>query len=1388
MAGPQHRSRRRRRKSWLGRVLLWSIFAVVALLVAVAIATPWILRAVVPDAFARLGLEATVAGGSLSLVRREIALQGFVLGAARAPAVSLGELGLGFAVRDLIKGRIKLRHVRVTDIDIDFERLLAMRDSLDAGTGSRSRRLPIELGELDLQDIRLLSTSERMGQDVRITRLKVSDPSALIAQRPSSVSLVGSVGEGSVDLQLDVDLDPGTLEVSGSYRIEKLPLRGWVPLVSGIEDPLSAGALSARGALRSEFALESSRLRLSLEGWLSAAGLGARTQSFTAERGDVDWRGRLAFVWSADKEALEIRGDGALDVHKLELSLTAQAPERLRAGIEDVSWQGDFHLLDGLESQGAVLATGITMADNSRAVPAWQASAGDFSSRLDAAGGSGGKAIELRLHDVDLARFSITTSDDGAPLDIAAEKLVVDELRSSLAGDMALGKATLEALTIARAGGAASEGGAKVAVNGVVASGVEGQVAGTLQATRMSADSLDYASADRRLRAQKIGIAGAGFGPADALAAASLSVASARLEEGGGDIWISGIEASNVQADTAGRAGAEVIKVARAFQGTSAPLSWEASGLRLAGVKAAAESISMAGLDLAQLKLGHHDASLQCVGARMAGLTIAVTGQVDAARMEFESLQAWQPERGNVRVSRLDGQGFRAGHGRGDLKDVTVASLEYRAPDGFEIAVHAVQAQALGGDAENGLTVAQLRAGAAEGRDHIGARLTAADLESSDLVLGSGGDLAIKGLGLARFSRQVPGAESAELGGLDVAALKWIRGGDLSAARAALKTVRLVSPEDRSWALTQIETGKVIWDGGAHLNVDRLALASLSRSHAQAEEWRVHAFEAAGLALTLPDALSVETMAAASVGGGAGSLTWRVASLAAQGLRSSDSAGQSVERLSSGAVEVSDAGNGGVLSVERIMTQRVVINVVDEIAAQQLIAGGLRLASSNPERAARLSVAELRAEAPSLRVGGIVDLGELVVRNPYLVIAQSADNEWMWPPLPGSGARTAGDTARDAGGGVRIGRFTTSGPGRVVYIDRGTDPVSQLRFDPIVAAIENLDTTLPGNRSRFRLRGTTHRFGGLALKGELTKGVDGFDLTLSVDATGIYLPELNPHIARHEPIAATSGWGDARGAISLENGQLEGRIEVLLSGLRLRALSGTTKQPSITPKNLTLSAALALLRDRHGNIHFVIPLKAQTKDPGYDFVDHFQHTAVGAITGAARATASISVRTIESALELLGATVSILPGVDTTRYPPIPFAAGSDGFTARNLEYVNQLGDRMLRSDALVIALCGRAVPADAESIPAKATTIDKLFARAGEGVYPLYGTDDKAMRALGAARVEIVQRYLRELRGVQGAQLAPCSAELDAAPEDIPRVDLVVKSRPRRGLFGLFP
>jgi hypothetical protein len=1388
MVRPENRPRTRRGKSWIWRVLFWCAATALALLVAVVIAMPWILRAAVPDAFARFGIEASVTGGGLNPLRREITLEGFTLGAPDAPALTLGELGIGLGLRALLDGRIKLRHLRVKDVNLNAERLVALRNELDTQTTSGRSGLPVELDELALEDVRLVSLGERIGHDVRIDSLDVRGLSALLADGRCSVALQGVVGEGGLDLQLDVGLDDGKVRAAGTYHIDKVPANGWPRLAGPDIDPIVEGAVTGRGDIHVDYALDGKKLGVTLDGRVGVTGLDVDFASVEAKDGDASWQGRLALEWSPEESSPTFRGDGGLEVGKVQMAGAESSRAPFRAVVSDISWQGDFDWRGGFTSQGAVLGTSVEVIGASGGKPAWRVHAEDFSSRLIGRVAEATGALDGRVEDFDLARLTVAVTESDAPVDVSAEKVRVDELRGAPSGNIVLGLASVDTLVVTATPGKGDT--TTLRAGGLRATGVSGDLSDKLHAAHLGAESLDFERAKQRVRADEIVLASIGFGVPAWVGAGELHVKSVRAEHGDGDIWVSALQATKLRGDAGGSFGAETVDVAHMFQSGAADLSWEATALKLRGLHGDIDdSGKAAAVDLAGLKIGFHDASWEAAGLHASELAAALNGTVSVAGIDLAKLERRHPGAGDLRVSELGAHALRIIDSHGALEGLKAARLEFDTPAGNTFDVHGIEAWNIGGDLTAGLDASRFSAARGSGSLAGGERLGAGDFEVRKLTISTAGAVAAGDAKLGTFSHTAADAAAVELKETAVAGLRWRPAGPLSAATAAVKTARYSRADGPRWDLADFDTGDLNWDGADHVKLARAALGSVSQSRGKAQDWQARRLEATGFGLVLPAGIDVTTLTAGSLHGGSGSPDWGVDSVDVQGFKSSADHGQDIAALTSGAVTVTDAGSGAALDLDHVAMKSVKVGASGELSAAALGAARLRIRSSDPDWPARLTVAKLRAANPSLGLDGVVDLGHVEAHSPYLIVAQSEDNVWMFPPLPGVEDRPGAGEQKRSTGGVRVASFNTSGPGRIAYIDRATEPAFHLVFDPLVVALQNLDTSLPGNVARFRVRGTGSRYSGVKSQGELRTAVHGFDLSLTVDVKGADLPLINPYVALHEPFAITTGRGDSYNDITIKNEQLTGEVKLLLSGLQMQSTLGGGLFQRIDPASFPIRTALALLKDRQGDISLQIPLNADTREEKSDFIDNFQEDFIKTVTTAGRAAANIPGKTLDGALRLLERTVSILPGVDATRYEPIPFAPGGDDFTARPLTYLDQLGKRMSVHTSLELALCGRAVTQDVDVVVAPSAGIGALFAEASAGVYRAFAPGPKGMLALADARSDMVRRYLHEIHKIPPARLAACEPKFDDSPGAVPRVVLEVKTPARRtGLFGILP
>ena len=1371
----------------MGRLLFWSSATLVVLVVALVVSTPWLVRTFLPEAFARFGLEASASGGRFNPLRAEIAILGFTLGDAAEPALALDELGIGIGLRALAGGRIELKRLRVKGVDANTERLMKLWKQVGSDSQSGGGGLPIGLDDVELVDVRLVSVGERIGHDVHIARLGIGNPAGLFAKGKSQVALSGAVGAGSVDISLDMSFDGGTLEGTGTYRLDDVPLPGWARLGNGGGDPLVAGSVSGRGDVHLSFESAHDALGLILDGPLRVKGLAVSVAPVDAERGDASWKGRLALAWTPEMSAPSLRGDGTLEVETLDIAAARDQHESIHAELTDVSWHGNFDWKDAVVMQAGVLGTHAEIRDASNAKPAWAARAENFSWRMRVESSHGADSPGMTMQDIDVSRLDASVGAGDAALGIDVVKIAIDELRTTRSGGLVLGVAGASSVSVTAPRGADGGDPLEIEVHGLVARGMSGDADGALHVASVKAESAEYSDrhANRKLRVDGVELASVGLGVTGLMGADQIHVTSARVQQPSVDVWVSDIEVDRVHADGDGRFGGSRVTLARAFQSPADGLSWQLSKLAVDGIDGSLEDTTrVARIELPSFSLGQGDTSWELNGAHVAGLAVTSSGGVDAARLGLQALERRQAGTGELRVVKLEGKGLAIDDMHAVLEGLTSASVEFRSAHGVEITTEGLTAGGLSGDRTSGVAIERLVVARGAGHAFDDTRIEGSGLESRGLAVGGDGEVKFESATITRLSGALPDSVSLEVDGVQTHAFARTPLGALSTRSASIQDVRIVPRDSAAWTLTRLAASDLGWKPGSGVGIDAASLETLARTHGETRLLLANSLRVESLEVRSSADIDIARLAAASIEGGTGTASWKVDSVDAEKFVRRRGAGEKLDRLGAAKVEVSDSHNGALLSVENASAKTVRISDTEELTASSVNVDAVRIASRKNDWPSRLTLAGLHVEESSLQPGSAFLAQEIVAREPHLVVAQTADNAWMWPPLPGGGGARTSKSKSDAGMGVHIARFTTRGPGRVVYIDHATEPAFQLTLDPLVVALENLDTRRAGGKARFRAHGIGNDLADLRVGGELTRRVGAFDVALAIDATGVELANFNPYVRHREPIVVSAGFGDLDGKIDVDHHRLSGDVSVLLSGLEVRIKDHVPLLARLDPEDFPLRTALALLKDSEGNIHVDVPLNAQTSHENFDVVDTFREAFAQTIETAGKVARDLPGKTLERTLGLLEETVSLLPGVDAENYSAIDFPAGSDAIVSTSRVYLGQLAERMHAHPALTLSLCGRAVPRDATALSATAdaSSIAKLFDEAARGVFHVYAADHAGLLSLAQSRAGAVRRHLRDVHGVASQRLPACDAQVETSAEARPRVELHVETPAREG------
>jgi hypothetical protein len=362
--------------------------------------------------------------------------------------------------------------------------------------------------------------------------------------------------------------------------------------------------------------------------------------------------------------------------------------------------------------------------------------------------------------------------------------------------------------------------------------------------------------------------------------------------------------------------------------------------------------------------------------------------------------------------------------------------------------------------------------------------------------------------------------------------------------------------------------------------------------------------------------------------------------------------------------------------------------------------------------------------------------------------------------------------------------------GRIDVVDRTVKPYYWGALDPLDLTLERV--RLPaGEIGKIDLHTKSATKGDLWVTGSLvpTHG------KLEVGVKELALAPFNPYVVAFSPYSVSRGTLFLTTRATIEGKRYDTKTSVTLSGFSLASRTG--QNIVLQQLGIPITVALALLRDLRGNIDLTVPIVVGEKGTEVD---------VGTVvTGAL---VSVLVGALTSPLKLVGAVLPIGGGAPSLAPSPVAFHAGTTVLDSSGEGQIRQLAEllagrpgvgvtvsappttadvRGLREQALLEQLGPRkGVVASVRNVGARGRIIDALTARRNGEEGKLDDDDAKdlderlkdvpapsaeQLKALGDARVALVEKELREKYGLPQAQVARAKetpTEPDAAAPSV--------------------
>ena len=200
-----------------------------------------------------------------------------------------------------------------------------------------------------------------------------------------------------------------------------------------------------------------------------------------------------------------------------------------------------------------------------------------------------------------------------------------------------------------------------------------------------------------------------------------------------------------------------------------------------------------------------------------------------------------------------------------------------------------------------------------------------------------------------------------------------------------------------------------------------------------------------------------------------------------------------------------------------------------------------------------------------------------------------------------------------------------------------------------------------------------------------TRKEAGLDVDFQLD--GVPLAQFNPYVQRAVGYSLLRGAATAETSFHWDEKRYEANTDLQLLALDVANERGETLFRDAF--GISLTAALALLRDVSGNIGFGIPISgSRAEDVEVSFTSIVAQALTKAILGA-----------LTSPLKLLGAVVMSDDKVGDIQPNPVAFRAGSAEISDESEEQVERIGDVLAASPAVRLEFVGRTGAADVRAL-----------------------------------------------------------------------------------------
>jgi len=293
---------------------------------------------------------------------------------------------------------------------------------------------------------------------------------------------------------------------------------------------------------------------------------------------------------------------------------------------------------------------------------------------------------------------------------------------------------------------------------------------------------------------------------------------------------------------------------------------------------------------------------------------------------------------------------------------------------------------------------------------------------------------------------------------------------------------------------------------------------------------------------------------------------------------------------------------------------------------------------------------------------------------------------------------------------IKIEKISVSDGSKIRIHDASVTPSVDMALTSLVVEMTDLDSAKPDDPSSLNMTAKLGKYSGLDIRGTIKPFVSKPTMDLKVTVRSLDLPPLTPYSKKNIGHLIKSGQLDADVDWRVDQGILDGQINLFLHKFRLEAIDESDEEAFSERLDIPIpvNMALSLLQDKNDNIDLKLPISGNIEDPEFQ-LRNVVYKAVGkAMTsGVVGYFAPLGLNLIFNVV-LPPGTITLagaLAGSATKlRFDPVHFSPLEFQLNAEQGKYLDRVAQLIQDRPGVELVLCGIASPEDLAALRRRAT------------------------------------------------------------------------------------